>query len=212
MTGPTRWQTRAQSAGGAGYAARFDALEASGADVHGEARLVASFVPIGALVLDAGCGTGRVARRLAAVGYRTVGVDADPGMLEHAQHAAPELTWVLADLAGLDLAKIEPAPFDLAVAAGNVFPLLAPGTEPAVLERLAAHLRPGGLLVAGFGLDQAHLPFQVGDPQAGADTIDLPAYDGFCAAAGFTLRHRWATWDRDPYTGGGYAVSVHARY
>ena len=35
------------------------------------------------------------------------------------------MTWLLADLADLDL----PAPFDLVVAAGNLFPLLTPGTR-----------------------------------------------------------------------------------
>jgi hypothetical protein len=29
-------------------------------------------------------------------------------------------------------------------------------------------------------------------------------------AAGLHLVHRWATWDRQPFDGGDYAVSVHA--
>ena len=36
--------------------------------------------------------------------------------------------------------------------AGNVVPYLADGTLPRVLDRLAAHLAPGGYLVSGFGL------------------------------------------------------------
>ena len=31
------------------------------------------------------------------------------------------------------------------------------------------------------------------------------------AAAGLGAVHRWATWDRVPYAGGDYAVSVHRR-
>ena len=45
---------------GRSYQERFDRLDASGADVHGEAEFVMRRDP--SAVLDAGCGTGRVAR------------------------------------------------------------------------------------------------------------------------------------------------------
>jgi SAM-dependent methyltransferase len=70
-------------------------------------------VPPGAHVLDAGCGTGRVAIRLAELGYDCVGVDLDPAMLAEARRAAPALAWVPADLASLALDRR----FDLVVAA-----------------------------------------------------------------------------------------------
>lgn len=190
---------------GEDYAARFAALARSGKDMHGEARFCAALVPAGARVLDAGCGTGRVMIRLAELGYDCVGVDLDASMLAVARKQAPELPWFQADLAEFepDLLGIA-ADFDLVVAVGNVFPLVAAGTEAAVVERLAAALRPGGLMVAGFGLDEAHLPVPPG--------ITLSEYDDCCAAAGLTLVDRFATWDADPYDGGGYAVSVHRRH
>ena len=200
----SRWQGLTGGMSGQGYAARFAALARSGKDVHGEARFCAALVPAGAQVLDAGCGTGRVMIRLAELGYECVGVDLDASMLAVAQEQAPGLPWFQ-----VDLAEFEPAPlglaadFDLVVAAGNVFPLLAAGTEATVVKRLAAALRPGGLMVAGFGLDEAHLPVPPG--------ITLPEYDECCAAAGLTLVDRFATWDAAPYDGGGYAVSVHRR-
>ena len=197
------WLAAGQS--GAAYAAHFDALAARGVDVHGEARLVASLVSPGGLVLDAGCGTGRVAFRLAELGYRVVGVDVDPSMLAEARRRAPQLHWHLADLADFDLA--DHPPFDAAVAAGNVIPYLTPGTGRAVLVNVAKHLRPGGLLIAGFTLDPAALPF--GDRTGGRLTV--AGYDDWCAAAGLTLLHRWASWDRAPYACGDYAVSVHRR-
>ena len=64
---------------GEAYQRRFDELRASGADVHGEATFVLSFSP--SSVLDAGCGTGRVAIELARTGVDVVGVDADQSML-----------------------------------------------------------------------------------------------------------------------------------
>jgi len=200
----SRWREVAGDEAGARYAARFAGLAAAGNDVHGEARFCATLVPAGGWVLDAGCGTGRVAIRLAELGYRCVGVDLDASMLAEARRAAPDIRWLLADLATLDLA-MEPAGFDLVVAAGNVIPLLAPGTEAQAVARLAAQVRPGGLLVAGFGLDAAHLPLA-------SAPVDLAGYDGWCDAAGLSLRDRFASWDGDEYAeGGGYAVSVHRR-
>ncbi|MEV7394647.1 MULTISPECIES: class I SAM-dependent methyltransferase [unclassified Streptomyces] len=200
----SRWQELTGGMSGQDYAARFAALARSGKDVHGEARFCAALVPAGARVLDAGCGTGRVMIRLTELGYDCVGVDLDASMLAMARKQAPGLPWFQADLA-----EFEPrllgvaADFDLVVAAGNIFPLLASGTEATVVGRLAAALRPGGLLVAGFGLDEAHLPVPPG--------ITLPEYDDCCAAVGLALVDRFAGWDAEPYDGGGYAVSVHRR-
>ena len=200
----SRWQELTGGTSGKDYAARFAALAGGGKDMHGEARFCASLVPTGARVLDAGCGTGRVMIRLAQLGYDCVGVDLDPSMLAVAQKEAPGLPWIQADLAEFDpVAANVTTDFDLVVAAGNIFPLLATGTEPAVVTRLAATLRPGGLMVAGFGLDKTHLPVP--------PSITLPEYDTYCAAAGLTLVDRFATWDADPYDDGGYAVSVHRR-
>ncbi|HEX3908855.1 MAG TPA: class I SAM-dependent methyltransferase [Mycobacteriales bacterium] len=206
MTGPdtpppSRWAQQASTVSGAEYAAHFDALAAKGTDPHGEASLCARLAAPGSRILDAGCGTGRVAVRLAELGYRCVGLDSDEVMLAHARTLSTEVDWVLADLSeSVDLA----APFDLAVAAGNVIPLVAPGTEPAVLHALWGYLASGGLLVAGFGLDAAHLPLQ-------AAPFGLAEYDEWCAATGLVLEHRWSTWDGMPWDGGGYAVSIHRR-
>ncbi|WP_369226740.1 class I SAM-dependent methyltransferase [Streptomyces sp. R39] len=200
----SRWQELTGGTSGQGYAARFAALARSGKDVHGEARFCAALVPAGAQVLDAGCGTGRVMIRLAELGYECVGVDLDASMLAEAQRQAPGLPWFQADLTEFEPSSLGlAADFDLVVAAGNVFPLLAAGTEATVVKRLATALRPGGLMVAGFGLDEAHLPVPPG--------ITLPEYDECCAAAGLALVDRFATWDAVPYDGGGYAVSVHRR-
>jgi SAM-dependent methyltransferase len=200
----SRWNALTGGTSGEDYAARFEALARSGKDVHGEARFCAALVPTGARVLDAGCGTGRVMIRLAELGHDCVGVDLDGSMLAVARQQAPELPWFQADLAEFEPQALGiAADFDLVVAAGNVLQLVADGTAGTVVERLTAALRPGGLLVAGFGLDEAHLPV--------APSLTLDQYDGHCRAAGLTLVDRFATWDADPYDGSGYAVSVHHR-
>lgn|SRR5487761_1262265 len=176
---------------GEAYQARFDALAAEGLDVHGEAAFVRSFGP--ASVLDAGCGTGRVAVELARHGIDVVGVDIDESMIGAARRRAPALGWVHADMASADLGRR----FDAVVLAGNVPIFCATATRPALIRACAAHVAPGGVLIAGFQLDRGY---------------GLDAYDLQCQAAGLTAIERWATWDRRPFTGGEqYAVSVHRR-
>src|SRR3989338_7315447 len=41
--------------------------------------------PIGATLLDVGCGTGHFSRRFAAAGLRVTGLDPDPAMLDYAR-------------------------------------------------------------------------------------------------------------------------------
>jgi ubiquinone/menaquinone biosynthesis C-methylase UbiE len=174
------------------YDARFARFEAAGRYLHGEADLVAGLLgDPPATVLDAGCGTGRVAIELARRGYDTVGIDVEASMLDSARAKAPELTWVLGDLSRAELPDHH---FDLVVGAGNVMIFVELGTEAAVVSNLARTVVAGGLVVTGF---------QVGRQ------LTLERYDALSAAAGLELVHRWATWDRAPYVGGDYAVSVH---
>ena len=202
----TRWSRLSGDDAGDRYQARLEAAAATGQQMHGEADLIASLAPPPARVLDAGCGTGRVAVELTRRGYDVVGVDCDVSMLGTARRLAPDGDWLERDLAAL--APDDPElgePFDIVLAAGNVIPLLGSGTEAAVVARLASTLRPGGLLVAGFGLDPAHLPLDDAP-------VTLEQYDAWCSAAGLTLRARWATWEGEPLrAGGGYAVSVSVR-
>jgi 2-polyprenyl-3-methyl-5-hydroxy-6-metoxy-1,4-benzoquinol methylase len=175
------------------YQQRFDALAESGADVHGEASFVAAFHP--ATVLDAGCGTGRVAIELTRRGVEVVGVDADTSMIETARRLAPELDWIEADLTTpeFDLGRR----FEVVVMAGNVPLFTSEGTQGALVAGCARHVDDGGLLVAGFQTDRGY---------------DLDTFDADCAAASLTLVERYGTWSRDAYTrGGSYAVSVFRR-
>jgi len=185
---------------GRSYQARFDALAEQGVDVHGEASLVRSLNP--GSVLDAGCGSGRVAIELAHHGIEVVGVDVDASMIAEARRRAPGLTWVQADLATLALGRF----FDVVVMAGNV-PLFCPVPDRrALVGACAAHVPPGGALVAGFQLDAFSAGLQV-------QGYGLDDYDSACRDAGLTLAERWATWDRQPFiVGGNYAVSVHRRW
>jgi len=171
------------------YQQRFDQAAGQGANVHGEADFITRMRP--ASVLDAGCGTGRVALELARRGMTVVGLDVDLSMLATARRRGPEVTWVEGDLAAASLGRV----FDVVVMAGNVVLFTASGTEGAVVAGCARHVAPEGCLVAGFQLGRGY---------------DLADYDRHCVDAGLEVAERWATWDRDPMPGAGdYAVSVH---
>jgi SAM-dependent methyltransferase len=192
----TRWQD-ADAPRGDDYDARWRSLAATGQNVYGEADLVETLLQEsgGTRVLDAGCGTGRVAIELAQRGFSVVGVDVDPDMLSAARTKRPELPWVEADLT--DLAKAVDAEFDVALLAGNVLIFVRPGTEGDVVGAVGERVAPGGLLVSGFSIRP--------------DRLSLSRYDELAERAGLQPAARWATWSRDPFTGGDYAVSVHRK-
>ena len=179
---------------GEDYDARFERLENQGVYLHGEADFVDTLVggpP--AAVLDAGCGTGRVAVELARRGYEVTGVDVEPQMLRVATTKSETVAWGLVDLAS---GHLPDGAFDVAVAAGNVMIFVELGTEAAVVANLARCLRPGGRLVAGFQLGRQ---------------LPLERYDELCAASGLHLDARYGTWEGTVFDGGDYAVSVHRR-
>jgi SAM-dependent methyltransferase len=171
------------------YQRRLDAALADAEDPHGEVAFVQRYAP--GSVLDAGCGTGRVAIELDRRGVEVVGADRDPSMLATARRLDPHVSWVTADLATLELGRT----FDVVVMAGNVLLFTRPGTEADVVAGCARHLASGGLLVSGF--------------QRG-DRYPLERYDADAEAAGLELVERYATWHLDPFDAiSDYAVSVH---
>lgn len=181
----TRWVTDHDSDHSRWYIDRFRRMAADGADLAGEARLLDAIVARGARILDAGCGPGRVGAELAARGHTVVGVDIDPELIAAAVADHPGPTWMVGDLAGLDLpARGEPDPFDAAIIAGNVMAFVAPGSEAQVLARVARHVRPDGVVVVGFGTERGY---------AVAD------FDTHAAAAGLEREQRFATWDLRPW-------------
>jgi SAM-dependent methyltransferase len=193
-----RWAEWRRSLSIDDYERRFAQMEAAGTAAHGEADLIASYTP--RTVLDAGCGTGRVAIELDRRGIEVAGVDLDGDMIEAARRKAPWLDWTCADLATLELGRR----FDVVAMPGNVPLFCRPEDRGSVIGRSVAHVGDGGRFVIGFSLER------------GPGVFTLDELDRHVGAAGaelgsaLELESRFATWEGAPYRGGNYAVSVYA--
>ncbi len=195
MSTAPRWFTETSEGHSDWYVQRFREMAAQGHDLAGEARLIDAMVAPGARVLDAGCGPGRLGGELHARGHEVVGVDVDPVLIAAAEEDHPGPTWLVGDLAELDLpARGVTGKFDAAVMAGNVICFVAPGTEPVVLAAVAKHLADDGIFVVGFGAGR---------------TLTWEQFDEVVAEAGLRVRQRFATWDLQPWhDDADFAVSV----
>jgi SAM-dependent methyltransferase len=102
-------------------------------------------------LLDLGCGTGRVALDLAALGYEVTGLDSDPALVtalgSRARERGLRVHTAVGDARAFDLGQA----FSLAIAPMRVVQLLggAPGRR-AALGSVRAHLNSGGLFAAAL--------------------------------------------------------------
>lgn len=115
-------------------------------------RQVAALVELLALnqpmrILDLGCGHGRHANRLAALGHYVTGVDRSAGFLEIARRQARALgvsvEYRLGDMRQLDLDQV----FDRALMMFTVFGYFEDRENLLVLRNIARALKPGGQLL-----------------------------------------------------------------
>jgi len=104
-------------------------------------------------VLEPGCGTGRVAAPIAAAGFRVSGLDNSAAMLQRARRrrrALPPEARLRLRFSRQDMTSFSYRyAFQAAILAFSGFNLLGDAAgRRACLERIAAHLVPGGLLLA----------------------------------------------------------------
>ncbi|MBO1765510.1 MULTISPECIES: class I SAM-dependent methyltransferase [unclassified Allobranchiibius] len=112
---------------------------------HGEADIVHAALPAGAAVLDLGCGPGRIANPLVALGHRVVAVDDSLGMLAYLQAAEP----VHSTIETLQL----PERFAGVVLAGVLINTFDPAQRSQFLRAAVRHMTPDATLVL-----QRHAP------------------------------------------------------
>ena len=127
------------------FAWAYDLVVASpgGPAPHAMARALRGRVGTGALVLDAGCGSGRYAAELAATGFRVTGVDRSPELIAVAEARGARARFEVGDLR--EWAPSEA--FDAAVCRGVLNDLITDEDRSAAVAGLQRALRPGGVLV-----------------------------------------------------------------
>ncbi len=134
-----------------------DTLESVLADARADALVAAldDQVPARAAVLEAGCGTGRLANVLAARGRDVLGLDLSMSALLRAEAFRRRAGLVSVSFARANLFRppVTPGSVDVAVARRVVQFTLNPAAAVAALGRC---LRPGGHLV--LGLHHRHAP------------------------------------------------------
>jgi SAM-dependent methyltransferase len=113
-----------------------------------------------ARVLDAGCGPGLYAVRLARLGYRVDGIDIGPAVIRHARRearaegVARQVHFEVADVRDLTAATR----YDAVILIYYVLENLPVRGQVAALRRLGSALLPGGRLIAEFRLRPDQLP------------------------------------------------------
>jgi ubiquinone/menaquinone biosynthesis C-methylase UbiE len=99
--------------------------------------------PAGSM-LDVGCGTGALARRLASAGYEVTGVDPSEGMLQVMRERSPEIRAVQAS--GTEL-PFDSDRFDVVLSVAAFHHIAEPGAVRATLGEMARVARPGGRIL-----------------------------------------------------------------
>lgn len=128
------------------------------------ARLRAHGLQAGHRVLDAGCGSGRLARALLDEGFAVTGIDASAAMIELARQHAPGAEFRLLPLPAAPGAL--PAA-DAVVSTGHVLNYLESRDDIArALAALAAAVKPGGLLAIDLMTEAFAQARDLGHPHA----------------------------------------------
>jgi len=99
---------------------------------------------VGGPILDLACGTGRLARVLAADGHRVVGLDIAPAMVARARLLDPDSTvdWQVGDAAAFELGRR----FRLIVMTAHAFQhLIGAAAQDALFACVGRHLAPDGI-------------------------------------------------------------------
>lgn len=152
-----------------------DAYAESGAV---QAELLATVLPTGARVVDFGCGDGRVAVPLAALGYEVTGADGSQAMLDRLAARAPEMPAVQSD--GTDLASQLGRKADAVICLAVLIHHTYESAER-IIEGLRAAVRVNGILVLDWPVSD--------DPHEGGGWINVTTWsrerqDALCARVG----------------------------
>ena len=112
-------------------------------------ELADSLIPVGADVLELGCGAGIPMTARLASGRRLIGVDVSPEQIRRARRNVPGAAFRIADMTTFDA----PAEGFDAVVAFYSITHVPRDTQPALFGRIRSWLRPGGVFIASLGVE-----------------------------------------------------------
>jgi SAM-dependent methyltransferase len=152
------------------------------------------------LVVELGCGSGLLTRRLLDAGHRVIATDASPAMLDLARENAPG-----ADIGELVLPVDPIPPADAIVSVGHVLSYLPDETAiDQALVAIAGALRPGGVLAIdlcdlewGAARREAPNAGWVGEHWALVTEFSVPSPDRFVRQMATFVRNDDGSWRRD---------------
>jgi len=134
-------------------------------------------------VLDLGCGAGIPLTRLLAETFDVTGVDISARQVDLARRNVPTGRFINTDIVAVDF---PPATFDAAVGSYSI--IHVPRAEHgALFRKIARWLKPGGLLLANFGIGNCEIDYEedwLGVPMFWS-SFDLRGERAALAAAGF---------------------------
>lgn len=155
-------------------------------DYFAERPWLAAFLallPAGSHILDAGCGAGvPIARHIAGIGHRLVGIDTSPPMLALAQERIPTAEFVEADMRDFELDR----QFDGIIAWDSFFHLSVQAQRD-TLERFARHLRPRGVLMFTSGTEHGEAINPLYGENLYHASLDAEEYRSRLEALGFSV-------------------------
>lgn len=140
-------------------------------------------LPVGAAVLDVGCGSGRPwGAALLERGFAVTGVDASPRLITHASKTLPDGEWTVADMRTLDLGRT----FGGLLIWYSLFHL-TPNDQRTALKRILAHAAPRcGVMMTAGDWDGVSIGEWRGEPLYHA-SLGRSVYDEALERAGFVL-------------------------
>jgi SAM-dependent methyltransferase len=146
-------------------------------------------------IVDAGCGSGILARHLVDAGHRVFGIDASPAMIRLARARAPKGTFRVASIAKTPIPRC-----DAVVAIGEVITYLpSRRAVEGFFGRVRAALAPGGLFLFDFieSGERRHYPpkSRAGDDWVLVAQADL-ARDGRAITRRLTMFRKIGRTDR----------------
>lgn len=156
---------------------------------------VITYLPVGATILDLGCGTGQpIAQYCIERGFAIVGIDGSVQLINRAQKYFPLQTWIVGDMRQIDLRQ----QFGAIIAWHSLFHLPVQDQRN-MFAIFAKHVTSGGILLFTSGPQAGEVWSDNGGQMLYHASLSADEYKSLLAQYGFVLLSHTV---EDPHCGG----------